>query len=90
MPVRKRTNKRSDLADAWEEIFMFGFDMLHRAHMAGIVLDEDLMPNLAEAKEAWRLYGGRFMDSYAGDGEPWALSEFGDPRRRNDASSSPR
>jgi len=90
MPVRKRTNRRSDIAGAWDEIFVFGFDMLHRAHMAGIVLDDQLRPNMTEAKEAWSLYGGRFMDTYDGDGEPWALSEFGDPRRRSNAHSSPR
>ncbi|MFH1797611.1 MAG: hypothetical protein ABIK36_06395 [Pseudomonadota bacterium] len=90
MPVRKRTNKRSDFADAWDEIFVFGFDMLHRAYMAGIQIDEQLEPDRDEARAAWRLYGERFLESQTGEAEPWALSEFGDPRRRKDASSPSR
>lgn len=83
MPVRRRTDKRSAAADAWNEIFTFGFDILNRAHMAGVKLDARLRPDMAEARAAWRRYGAQFLSEYGDDGEPWALTEFGKPGGRH-------
>lgn len=79
MPVRRRTDKRSAAADAWDEVFVFGFDMLHRASMAGIKIDERLRPDMGEARAAWLRYGAQFLSEYGDDGDPWALTAFGKP-----------
>lgn len=79
MPVRKRTDKRSRAAGAWAEIFEYGFDMLNRAHAAGIKLNDRLEPRCDEALAAWHRYGEQFLADYPGREAPWALTEFGRP-----------
>lgn len=79
MPVRRRTDKRIAAGDAWAEIFEYGFDMLNRAHAAGIKLNDWLEPEHDEARAAWHRYGALFLTDYPGREAPWALTTFGKP-----------
>ncbi len=78
MPVRRRANKRATDGSAWDEIFVYSFDMLNRARAAGIVLNDKLEPDINEARAAWRRYGAAFLLRHDG-GECWALDEIGKP-----------
>lgn len=79
MPIRKRIDRHSRAAEAWSEIFIYGFDMLNRAHAAGVRVDDRLEPDHEEARAAWQRYGGAFLADYPGRDVPWALTEFGKP-----------
>ncbi|MBO6725550.1 MAG: hypothetical protein JJ911_07820 [Rhizobiaceae bacterium] len=84
MPVRRRADKRSAAGQAWTEIFIFGFDMLHRAQwLAGVCVDGKLQPDQDEARRAWHRFGAEFLANYDDNDEPWALAEFGPPRGAN-------
>ncbi|OKP81172.1 hypothetical protein BTE77_02345 [Ensifer adhaerens] len=76
MPVRRRTNKRAADGSAWHEIFVYGFDMLNRAHAAGVTLNDRKEPDIDEARIAWQRYGRAFLASQD-SGECWALDTFG-------------
>jgi hypothetical protein len=78
MPVRRRKDRRAADGEAWVEIFEYGFDMLHSAYAAGILVNERLEPDVEEARAAWRKYGRAFLERHDG-AECWALDTFGRP-----------
>lgn len=86
MPVRRRKNKRSasgDL-DAWRMYFSGGYDFLWELQMAGVPTNEYGQPSREDGEDAWHRLGAEFLAEprHPDLDTPWALEEFGDPRRR--------
>lgn len=86
MPVRKRKDRRKQLAgaDEWFCAFESEFDLF--SDLAGLVeMDQSGRPDREAAREAWRRYGAEFMADFAArypsgaHFTPWALREFGPP-----------
>lgn len=85
MPVRRRVGKRrsTEGLEQWNFVFSSGHDYFRELEEIGIVLDEYGRPSLNEAEAAWRRLGEAFLEipRHPDQGEPWALTMFGDPRR---------
>ena len=90
MPVKRRRQKRrhSPAAEmeAWRMTFRTGSDFLGDLQDIGIrELDMSREDFCTAAAEAWSRLGATYLaepDREAAPGQsPWALDEFGDPRR---------
>ncbi|MBX4964476.1 hypothetical protein [Rhizobium binae] len=85
MPVRRRAGKRrsTEGLDQWFFVFSSGFDYFRELEEIGIDLDDRGRPSREDVEAAWRRLGEAFMDipRHPDQGEPWAVTEFGDPRR---------
>lgn len=83
MPVKRRFAKRrfnraAELA-AWSGIFECGHDFFGDLDAFGFESEKAAQK---AAHEAWRRLGADFLASWTGGTrEPWALSQFGKPRR---------
>ncbi|WP_445222132.1 hypothetical protein ACKWRH_20880 [Bradyrhizobium sp. Pa8] len=82
MPVRTRKNRRHATAglDAWECVFSSEFDFFGELADAGIETDAYGRPDREEARAAWQRFGAEFMSTFKDTHQPWALTEFGEPR----------
>ena len=87
MPVKRRRTKLRDAAelDAWHMTFSAGADYL--GDLADVGLNEGEMSReefRRAAARAWRRLGSEFMATWKprpSRNAPWALGEFGQPRR---------
>ena len=85
MPVKRRKSKlRLDDIFTWDAPLLFGIDMIHTLHMAGIPVNEDLTLDRQTARSAWRLYGTELLERWGADAatkckKSWAMQEFGAP-----------
>ena len=89
MPVKKRRSKaRKDELSAWSDVFDCEFDFWDALPEIGVETDAYGLPDREVAREAWSRLGAAFMDEWrarprhAEELAPWALTEFGEPKRR--------
>lgn len=85
MPVKRRTAKRrmdpGAEVKAWAAAFQGHFTHFGELEDMGVETDAYGRPDRAEAEDAWRRLGTLFLAEHrdAALGEPWALTEFGEP-----------
>lgn len=90
MPVKRRNAKRristEQLFSTWGTVLTFGGDYFGDLKRGGFKVDNGGRPDREEAREMWRLLGGRVLAEHdPREKEPWGLTEFGDPTGGNHA-----
>lgn len=90
MPVKRRNAKRristEQLFQVWQSVLETGYDFFSELRTIGVQTDQHRQPEREEAREAWRVFGGRVLaERDAGAQDPWGLTEFGDPTGGNHA-----
>jgi hypothetical protein len=85
MPVRRRASKRrsTEGLDNWYFVFCSGFDFFDELAAIGVQVDSYGRTSIDDARAAWLRLGEAFLEQPgAGEADPWALAEFGEPWRR--------
>jgi hypothetical protein len=86
MPVRRRAPKYKDTQPAWEMVFQSGYDFFGDLPDIGVETDDYGRPKRGDAEIAWDKFGWSYLDQYSDKYlVPWALREFGEPRRHRHA-----
>ena len=85
MPAKRRTAKRrldpTAELKAWSGAFQSHWTYFGELEEIGVETDPYGRPDRATAEEAWHRLGARFLAEMRDPvlGEPWALTEFGEP-----------